>query len=124
MPHIAAMVLMASLLRPIKIKPPIPIIGIASYYGYECASRPMANGKRFNPQALTAASYLFALGTKLRVTNLKNGKKVDVVVTDRGPNKRLGRIIDMSQAAATVLGFRKSGTTQVSIWVMRYAPVN
>lgn len=119
------LLMVAALIRPVKVASapaPLPITGEASWYGYECAHKPMANGKRFNPRALTAASYLFALGTKLRVTNLKNGKTVDVVVTDRGPNKRLGRAIDLSQRAATVLGFRRTGTAQVSIWVMRYAP--
>lgn len=125
---LASILLAAVLTRPVKVAAStpasLPIVGEASWYGSECARKPMANGKRFNPRALTAASYLFALGTKLRVTNLKNGKQVDVIVTDRGPNRRLGRVVDLSQRAATVLGFRRSGTTQVSIWVMRYAPAN
>lgn len=76
-----------------------PKVGIASFYGEELRGRPQANGEPFNPDKLTAASWHYPLGTKLRVTNTANGRTVLVTVTDRGPAKKLKRIIDLSRAA-------------------------
>jgi rare lipoprotein A len=86
----------------------------------------MANGARFNPRKRTAASYNFPLGTELEVTNLRNGRRVRVTVTDRGPARRLGRLIDLSEAAAQSLDYRRSGLTNVSVMVIKYksSPVN
>lgn len=104
----------------LKPLPPVEVqstvrIGKASWYGYECAKKKMANGKRFNPKFLTAASYFWPLGTHVEVTNLRNGKSVDVTITDRGPAKRLGRLIDLSECAAKVLGYHDSGLTFVAV---------
>lgn len=74
-------------------------VGIASFYGNELRGSPQANGELFNPDKLTAASWHYPLGTKLRVTNTANGRTVLCTVTDRGPAKRLKRIIDLSRAA-------------------------
>ncbi len=75
----------------------------------------MANGRPFDSRALTAASRTLPLGSWIRVFNLRNGRSVDVEVTDRGPNMRLrDRILDLSEAAATRLGFRQCGLTTVT----------
>jgi len=71
--------------------------GVASWYGAWHTGRPMANGERYNPDAMTAASYAWPLGTVVRVSAGDNS--VVVTITDRGPDKRLGRLIDLSPAA-------------------------
>jgi rare lipoprotein A len=76
----------------------------------------MANGQRFDRRKLTAASWYFPLGTKIRVENVKNGESVVVTITDRGPNLRLHRIIDLSQAAAQRLGYVGQGLTPVFLY--------
>lgn len=101
--------------------------GVASWYGAECAGRLMANGKKFDPDKLTCASWFFPLGTKL-VVRYDLGPTVGsacvfVEVTDRGPARRLvarGRIIDLSRAAFDCLtsGFpaaRKAGLISVTV---------
>ena len=72
-------------------------IGEASYYSYECAELPMANGKPFDPEKRTCASWFYDFGTVLSVKSLDTGRTTEVMVTDRGPNRRLvknGRVID------------------------------
>ena len=91
-------------------------IGIASWYGAQHQGRKMANGQRFDRRKLTAASWYFPLGTKIRVVNVKNGESVVVTITDRGPNLRLHRILDLSQAAAQRLGYVGQGLTPVFLY--------
>lgn len=86
--------------------------GMASYYGNEFAGKRTANGEKFNPHGLTAAHRTLAFGTKVRVTNLTNGKDVVVRVNDRGPWGR-GRVIDISLGAAKKIGMHRSGTAKV-----------
>jgi len=86
--------------------------GRASWYGELHHGRPTANGERFDMNALTAAHRTLPFGTNVRVTNNKNGRSVIVTINDRGPFVR-GRIIDVSPAAARVLGF--SGLTHVTV---------
>jgi rare lipoprotein A len=83
--------------------------GRASWYALTSKT---ASGERMNPSALTAAHRSLPFGTKLRVTNKKNGKSVVVRINDRGPFVR-GRVIDLSKAAAQQLGFIRSGHTAV-----------
>jgi rare lipoprotein A (peptidoglycan hydrolase) len=90
--------------------------GMASWYGAERQGQKMANGKPFDCHKLTAASWYFPLGTKVRVVNVKNGESVVVTITDRGPNLRLHRILDLSQAAADRLGFVGQGLTRVFLY--------
>jgi len=93
-------------------------IGYASYYSYECANQPMANGKIFNPENRTCASWYYALGTVLIVKSLDTGLETEVIVTDRGPNKRLvkkGRIIDLSKRAFEDICELRKGLTKVSV---------
>ena len=94
----------------------VKYIGTASWYGIQHQGRPMANGKPFDRYKLTAASWYFPLGTTLRVVNVKNGGSVVVTVTDRGPNFRLNRLIDLSEAAAERLSYRYDGLTTVFIY--------
>lgn len=78
--------------------------GLASWYGEEHRGKLMANGRRFNPDKFTAASWFHPLGTKVRVTLASTPeprRAVLVTITDRGPAKELvrdGRIIDLSHA--------------------------
>ena len=85
--------------------------GVASVYSTESGSR-TASGQPLNPRALTAAHRSLPFGTKVRVSNRKNGRSVIVTINDRGPFVR-GRIIDVSPAAARELGF--SGLAPVTL---------
>jgi len=76
--------------------------GIASVYGYN--GEKTANGEHANPGKLTAAHKSLPFGTMVKVTNKKNGRTVTVRINDRGPIVR-GRIIDLTPAAASQLGF-------------------
>lgn len=88
--------------------------GSASYYGEELAGHPTASGEQFNPRALTAAHRTLPFGSRLRVTNVRNGRSVIVRVNDRGPFSG-ERVIDLSHAAANNLGMIGSGTAVVRI---------
>ena len=85
--------------------------GMASYYWQ---GQMTASGGRFNPNALTAAHRSLPFGTKVRVTNKRNGKSVIVTINDRGPFIR-GRVIDLSNAAAGVIGMRSAGVAPVTV---------
>lgn len=74
-------------------------VGKASWYGPGFHGKKTASGQVFNQHALTAAHPHLPLGSRVKVTNLKNGKEVEVTINDRGPHKA-GRIIDLSRAAA------------------------
>ena len=92
--------------------------GEASYYGHELAGNRTASGERFNPQALTAAHRSLPMGTRLRVTNMANGRSVVVRINDRGPFVR-SRIIDVSLAAAREIQMVRSGKAQVKLEILR-----
>ena len=85
--------------------------GVASVYSTESGSG-TASGQKLNPHALTAAHRTLPFGSKVKVTNKHNGRSVVVTINDRGPFVR-SRVIDVTPAAARVLGF--SGLAQVSI---------
>ena len=88
--------------------------GEASWYGPGFHGKETANGETFNKNELTAAHPTLPMGAKAKVTNLDNGKKVDVRINDRGPFTG-GRAIDLSSAAANKLDMKKGGTTDVKI---------
>ena len=88
--------------------------GIASWYGTHWRGRLTASGSRFNEQLLTAAHLWLPFATRAHVTNLQNGRSVDVVVTDRGPYYG-GRIIDLSARAAEAIGMSETGLAPVAI---------
>jgi rare lipoprotein A len=91
--------------------------GIASWYGMEFDGRPTASGETFNSTLYTAAHPTLPFGTLLTVTNMNNGRKVNVRVNDRGPFVS-SRIIDLSQAAAQALDMVSSGTAPVVVEIM------
>jgi len=91
--------------------------GVASYYGSRFHGRRTANGERFNMHAMTAAHKTLRFGTKVRVTNARNGKSVTVRINDRGPFIR-GRTIDLSRAAARKIGIISRGHGRVKLEVV------
>ena len=84
---------------------------VASVYSHESGSG-TASGQKLNREAFTAAHRTLPFGSKVKVTNKSNGRSVVVTINDRGPFVR-GRVIDVTPAAARVLGF--SGLTQVTL---------
>jgi rare lipoprotein A len=91
--------------------------GMASWYGYDGSGNKTASGERYNPEGLTAAHRTLPLGTKIRVTNTRNGRSVVVRINDRGPYIR-GRIVDLSAGAARILGMIRSGVAPVNLEVL------
>ena len=90
------------------------LTGVASWYGVHWQGRKTASGARFDVSKLTAAHRDLPLNTRVRVTNLLNGRSVEVLVNDRGPY--VGeRVLDLSEAAAKRLGMIKSGLEPVRI---------
>lgn len=88
--------------------------GVASYYGRRFAGRPTASGERFDPQRLTAAHRTLPFGSRVRVTNPRNGQSVIVRINDRGPFVA-GRMIDLSRGAAEQIGMISSGHATVDL---------
>jgi rare lipoprotein A len=88
--------------------------GIASWYGPGFAGRKTANGEIFDPGLLTAAHRTLPFNSRVRVTNASTGQSVIVRINDRGPFIA-GRIIDLSRAAAEVIGLTGSGVAQVTV---------
>lgn len=88
--------------------------GDASWYGPRFHGRLTANGERYDKYALTAAHKTLPFGTIVRVRSLALGREVDVRINDRGPFSP-GRVIDVSQAAAEVLGLTAAGVAEVSL---------
>ncbi len=92
-------------------------VGMASWYGPGFHGKKTANGEIFNKGDLTAAHRTLQLPSIIRVTNLKNGRSVIVRVNDRGPFAHQ-RVLDLSERAATILGFKKQGITKIKIEVL------
>ena len=92
-------------------------VGRASWYGKFFHGKPTASGEPYDMFLFTAAHNTLPLGTLLRVTNVRNGKAIVVRVNDRGPVPE-GRIIDLSYAAAQILGFRRGGIARVRLQVL------
>ena len=92
--------------------------GFASFYGREFRNRRTASGERFDPNQLTAAHRTLPFGTRVKVTNLHNGRQVVVRINDRGPFAR-GRVLDLSRAAARRLGFVEIGVARVRLDVLK-----
>jgi rare lipoprotein A len=87
--------------------------GIASYYGNSMHGRRTYSGEKYNKDSLTAAHRTLPMGTKVKVTNLKNDSIVVVKINDRMGNSK--RVIDLSMAAAKQLNFIRSGLTTVTL---------
>ena len=93
-------------------------IGIASFYERAFHGRTTASGRTYDERELTAAHRTLPFGTRVRVTNVANGRSVVVTITDRGPFAR-GRIIDVSRRAARKLGFWRDGIAKVRVEVIQ-----
>lgn len=92
--------------------------GLATFYGAEQQGGPTASGERFDRHQLTAAHRTLPLGTRVRVTNTRNGRSVEVRINDRGPYGGHGRIIDLSEAAARRLDMIDAGVVPVIVEVL------
>jgi rare lipoprotein A len=98
--------------------------GFATYYARKFDGRRTASGSAFDNDALIAAHPRHAFGTTVRVTNLANGRSVDVRIVDRGPSRGAranGVIIDLSRAAAEALDFIRKGRARVRLDVLENA---
>jgi rare lipoprotein A len=93
--------------------------GMATFYGKEQHGGPTASGERFNMHKMTAAHRTLPFGTRVRVTNTRNGRSVEVRINDRGPYAGRGRIIDVSEAAARRLDMIEAGVVPVTVEVLR-----
>jgi rare lipoprotein A len=92
--------------------------GEASYYAQVLNGQKTASGEIYDKNAFTAAHRSLSFGTKVRVTYLKTGKSVDVVINDRGPFVK-GRIIDLSRAAAEKIGLTEDGSGKVKLEILK-----
>jgi rare lipoprotein A len=106
-----------SRIPPPVIAPRVSQTGIASWYGPGFHGKTTASGIIYNQHDLTAAHQTLPLGTRVLVTNLDNGRSIEVLINDRGPFAK-GRIIDLSYAAAESLGMIGPGTIPVRIEVV------
>jgi rare lipoprotein A len=88
--------------------------GKGSYYADKFQGRPTASGETFSQHKMTAAHRTLPFGTKVKVTNLANGRSVNVTINDRGPFAA-GRIIDVSKKAARKLGMVNAGVASIEI---------
>lgn len=123
MPHCAirtvAMFLTATALdhMPARADDSTGVQGIASYYGAKFDSLPTASGERFDMHRMTAAHRTLPFGTRVKVTNLGNGRAAIVRINDRGPFIK-GRLLDLSYAAARQLRLVGPGTGLVRLDVL------
>jgi rare lipoprotein A len=115
--YLAACSLPASRVPPPATAPRVSQTGIASWYGPGFHGKTTASGVIYNQHDLTAAHQTLPLGTRVLVTNLDNGRAIEVLINDRGPFAK-GRIIDLSYAAAEALGVIGPGTIPVRIEVV------
>lgn len=92
--------------------------GKASYYADRYQHRKTASGQRLDNSAMTAAHKTLPFGTRVRVTNINNGKTVEVVINDRGPFVR-GRVIDLTRAAFSRIEDLRMGLADVEVVIVR-----
>lgn len=92
--------------------------GIASWYGPGFNGKKTASGERFNENDLTAAHKKLKFGTRIKVTNTRNGKTVIVRINDRGPFIK-GRVLDLSKKAAIMIDMKNRGHDKVCIQIIR-----
>ena len=91
----------------------------ASFYGGKFHGRTTASGETFNKWAMTTASNSHKMGTKLKVTNVANGKSVIVKVNERGGFSKYGRTLDLSRGAFAKIADIKKGLVKVKIKVVK-----
>ena len=122
-------------INPLPLPPPSPradktpvlskliqvVQGAASWYGPGFYGRTTANGERFRKGTLTAAHRTLPFGTRVRVTNLSNGRSVVVRINDRGPFK-YHRVIDLAHGAASQLKMMQTGEVPVKLEILKSSP--
>lgn len=96
--------------------------GLASWYGIDFHGKKTATGEVYDMFSISAAHKTLPLGTKVRVTNLENGRELELVVNDRGPFVD-GRVIDLSYASARLLGMADNGVARVRVVGIEENPV-
>ena len=96
-----------------------PGVVTASWYGPGLSGHRTSSGERFDPNRLTAASRTLPLGSVVRVTNVSNGRSVNVRINDRGPFVR-GRSLDLSHRAAQKIGLTAKGVGRVKVTKVRH----
>ena len=97
--------------------------GLATWYGDDWHGKATASGERFNKHKLTAAHRTLPMGTRVRVTNTRNGRWVELRINDRGPyGKRRERIIDVAEVAAKRLDFIAAGVCPIRIEILWQPP--
>jgi len=111
---LAALLISCSSRPPVVTAPVYEAVGQASYYGRKFHGRRTASGERYDMYAMTAAHPALKFGIRVEVTNLKNGRQVQVRINDRGPFIK-GRIIDLSYAAAQQIGMLPQGVVKVRV---------
>jgi rare lipoprotein A len=94
---------------------------MASWYGPGFNGKRTANGERYNMNGISAAHKTLPFGTIVRVTNLNNGRSLDVRINDRGPFVK-NRIIDLSKGAAKKLDMITAGVVPIKLEVIKYGP--
>jgi rare lipoprotein A len=94
--------------------------GQGSYYADKFNGRPTASGAPYRPGQMTAAHNTLPFGTRIKVTNVRNGRSVKVIVNDRGPHVK-GRIVDVSRKAARKLDLVEAGVVPVQLKVIKAA---
>lgn len=92
--------------------------GVVSWYGDKFHGRKTASGEKYDKHELTAAHKSLPFGTKVKVTNIRNGKSVVVEINDRGPYAK-SRVLDLSQAAFSEIGQTNTGVMQVEYEIMK-----
>jgi len=95
--------------------------GLAAVYSDKLQGHKTASGQVFRQSKLTAAHPSLAFGTRVKVTNTKNNKTVEVTINDRGPTQA-GRVIDMSSAAASKIGLSRKAMVPVKLEVVSEGP--
>ncbi|MBA3461984.1 MAG: septal ring lytic transglycosylase RlpA family protein [Deltaproteobacteria bacterium] len=105
--------------KPAKQFPPGVQEGLATWYGGNHHNGPTASGEKFNKHAMTAAHRTLPMNTRVKVTNKKNGRSVELRINDRGPYGNRRRIIDVSEGAAKLLDMIEAGVVPVRVEVMR-----
>jgi len=98
-------------------------VGLASWYGDDFNGKPTANGEIFDMNGISGAHATLPMPSIVEVTNLENGKSIQVRLNDRGPFHP-GRIIDLSRGAAQQLGYYNKGTAQVRVRYIKAAPLD
>jgi rare lipoprotein A len=118
---VAAAVSTAVATPPSKISGNDQMQGTAAYYSNRFNGRRTASGQRFSNSAMTAAHNTLPFGTRVKVTNVKNKRSVVVRINDRGPSTP-GRVFDLTRAAASKLGYVRTGMAEVTAEVVSGAP--